>query len=146
LIEDLDLSLEEKFIFASSPASIKTDDNREQSIQKFAKALASKTVCRIDQHITIPVTIDKGAFQLKILEARHKIVLLYLWLSYRFSDVFSDVASANVLKNQLEVLIQEGLARICDTKDEKKRKEGEVRMVTKQIGRDRFVSKSSIEY
>jgi ATP-dependent RNA helicase SUPV3L1/SUV3 len=142
LIEDLDLSLEEKFIIAGSPASV-ANTFAEKCTYQFSKALSLKTVCRINQHVDIPVHIDKGAHQLKLLEARHKVVLLYLWLSYRFSDIYTDVASATQLKNQLEVLIQEGLARIRDDSD--KKKDGP-RTPNKQVGRDRFATKSTIEY
>jgi hypothetical protein len=80
LIEHLDLSLEERFLLTASPAKVGGDRYTEKCMYDFAKALSKKQVCRISEHVKIPVIVEKGALQLRELESRHKVTLLYLWL------------------------------------------------------------------
>merc|ERR1719278_1300428 len=46
------------------------------------------------------------------LEAVHDVFDLYLWLSYRFPDMFPDVELVRSVQNELDEVIQDGIVNI----------------------------------
>ena len=46
------------------------------------------------------------------LEAVHDVLDLYLWLSYRFQDMFPDVELVYSVRNELDTVIEEGVGNI----------------------------------
>ena len=46
------------------------------------------------------------------LEAVFDVLDLYLWLSYRFSDLFPDIDRVRVTQNELDNIIQAGVVQL----------------------------------
>ncbi|KAJ3228095.1 RNA helicase [Clydaea vesicula] len=108
------LSLQDKYQFIVSPAKIGSVHNAfvEDCLFKFAVAKAKVSDCHISDFVKLPAEVPNSIEELNGLEQRHSVVMLYLWLSYRFPETFSDVSTALVLKQECERQIQYGLTEL----------------------------------
>jgi ATP-dependent RNA helicase SUPV3L1/SUV3 len=87
LVESLpELSLKDIYIFAMAPAS-GGDPRIMAALLHWAKKYAQGLPCPLE--ITPPLHAPKTADQMRALETAHSIVTLWLWLSYRFTEVDS---------------------------------------------------------
>lgn len=66
-------------------------------------------LCR---NIGWPLQPPKTIIDLVHLEAVFDVLDLYLWLSYRFTDLFKDAALVRDMQKELDAIIQQGVVQI----------------------------------
>lgn len=118
LLEEVSMSLRDRFIFVMSPTKLK-DSIITDYLVDFAISHSRGKKCGLDS-ITLsePDRLDSGT--LVNLERDHRIVILYLWLSIRFPETFHDLDRARSMKIDLEDRINENLLLIGSRKGPKK--------------------------
>ncbi|KAM0870020.1 hypothetical protein ACQ4PT_040304 [Festuca glaucescens] len=111
IVDELPLGLYDKYLFCQSPVDV-NDDISTQGLIQFAENYAKKGIVRLKEIFT-PGTlrVPKTHNQLKELESVHKVLELYVWLSYRFDDSFPDRELADSQKLICSMLIEEYLER-----------------------------------
>uniref|UniRef100_A0A3Q3ST10 ATP-dependent RNA helicase SUPV3L1, mitochondrial n=1 Tax=Mastacembelus armatus TaxID=205130 RepID=A0A3Q3ST10_9TELE len=114
MIQHIPLNLRSRYVFCTAPI------NKKQpfvctSFLKFARQFSRDEplifawVCR---HISWPLAPPKNIKDLVHLEAVHDVLDLYLWLSYRFMDMFPDTALVREIQQELDNIIQQGVRNI----------------------------------
>ncbi|XP_014916571.1 ATP-dependent RNA helicase SUPV3L1, mitochondrial [Poecilia latipinna] len=114
MIQHIPLNLRSRYVFCTAPI------NKKQpfvctSFLKFARQfsrdepLTFNWVCR---HIGWPLAAPRNIKDLVHLEAVHDVLDLYLWLSYRFMDMFPDTAAVRGIQQELDNIIQQGVRNI----------------------------------
>lgn len=111
IVDDLPLGLYDKYLFCMSPVDV-SDDISTQGLVQFAENYARKGIVRLKEIFT-PGTLQvpKTDNQLKELESVHKVLELYVWLSFRMDDSFPDREVAASQKSICSMLIEEYLER-----------------------------------
>lgn len=112
------LTVSDRITFCASPASVRDkDDPMIPVLRELAECVANKSgggILDIQglklELLEMEVTAGSRLF-LEKLEALHKALILYLWLSYRFAGVFNTQAMAFYIKSLVEKKIQEVLSR-----------------------------------
>ncbi len=101
------LSLEDKYLLAQAPITHKSTIIL-QSYDAYIVAVIKKRVCRYKPSITLP---KKAVTQkdLLLVEDEVKKISLYLWLSYKFPDLFLDYDKAVILRNSFNNFIEKSL-------------------------------------
>lgn len=114
------LSVLDRITFCAAPANIKAPKDKVV-LQNLAKCVADQTngnlldVEGFDWTLLDrPVSADRR--YLHDLESLHKAIVLYLWLSYRFSGVFSTRALAFHAKSLVEQAIEATLDELTRTR------------------------------
>ncbi|XXG68040.1 hypothetical protein AAC387_Pa06g1231 [Persea americana] len=112
IIDELPLGLQDKYLFCISPVDI-NDDISAQGLIQFAENYAKKGIVRLKEIFT-PGTlkVPKSQNALKELESVHKVLELYVWLSFRLEDCFPDRELASSQKAICSLLIEEFLERL----------------------------------
>ncbi|XP_020105346.1 ATP-dependent RNA helicase SUV3, mitochondrial-like isoform X3 [Ananas comosus] len=112
VVDDLPLGLYDKYLFCLSPADM-NDDIAAQGLIQFAENYAKKGIVRLKEIFT-PGTlrVPKSHNALKELESIHKVLDLYVWLSFRMEDSFPDRELAASQKSICSLLIEEFLERL----------------------------------
>ncbi|CAG8568500.1 40_t:CDS:10 [Cetraspora pellucida] len=95
-IELIPMTIPERFIFVTGP--INTSDQRRP--------------CNISKIVTLPENVPHNDEMLGDLESVHRTLMLYLWLSYKFSDTFVDVDLAREMKLRCETIIHDALQKL----------------------------------
>ncbi|TPX57551.1 hypothetical protein SpCBS45565_g08176 [Spizellomyces sp. 'palustris'] len=121
IIAAVPLTLRDRYIFLLAPCNVK-DTLLASRMLTFAKSHASGTECPLEPHISLPTHAPDTIEALRDLEAQHRVIILYMWLSQRFAETFTDVSGANVLKRKCERLINTGLAELSFERRRKKSK------------------------
>ncbi|KAF7669392.1 hypothetical protein LDENG_00192960 [Lucifuga dentata] len=114
MIQHIPLNLRSRYVFCTAPI------NKKQpfvctSFLKFARQfsrdepLTFHWICR---HVSWPLAPPKNIKDLVHLEAVHDVLDLYLWLSYRFMDMFPDTTSVREIQQELDDIIQQGVRNI----------------------------------
>lgn len=114
MIQHIPLNLRARYVFCTAPI------NRNlpfvcTSLLKFARQfsrnepLTFQWVCK---HVSWPASPPKTIKDLMHLEAVHDILDLYLWLSYRFMDMFPDAGLVRAIQKELDSIIQTGVHSI----------------------------------
>ncbi|XP_040293981.1 ATP-dependent RNA helicase SUPV3L1, mitochondrial [Bufo bufo] len=114
MIQHIPLNLRARYVFCTAPI------NRNlpfvcTSLLRFARQfsrnepLTFQWVCK---HVHWPVSPPKTIKDLMHLEAVHDILDLYLWLSYRFMDMFPDAGLVRAIQRELDCIIQAGVHSI----------------------------------
>lgn len=114
MIQHIPLNLRSRYVFCTAPI------NKKQpfvctSFLKFARQfsrdepLTFDWVCRL---ISWPLPPPKNIKDLVQLEAVHDVLDLYLWLSYRFMDMFPDTVFIRQIQQELDYIIQQGVRNI----------------------------------
>uniref|UniRef100_A0A8C1IXL9 ATP-dependent RNA helicase SUPV3L1, mitochondrial n=1 Tax=Cyprinus carpio TaxID=7962 RepID=A0A8C1IXL9_CYPCA len=114
MIQHIPLNLRTRYVFCTAPI------NKKQafvctSFLKFARQfsrdepLTFNWVCR---HVNWPLVPPKNIKDLVHLEAVHDVLDLYLWLSYRFMDMFPDANLIRDIQKELDGIIQVGVCNI----------------------------------
>ncbi|KAL6526581.1 RNA helicase [Orobanche gracilis] len=90
VIDELPLSLSDKYLFTVSPVDM-DDDISSQGLTQFAKSYCKSRSVRLKEIFT-PGTlkVPKAHKSLKELESIHKVLDLYVWLSFHMEDSFPD--------------------------------------------------------
>ncbi|XBH72597.1 hypothetical protein VPH35_099850 [Triticum aestivum] len=138
IVDELPLALHDKYVFCQSPVDVRDDISTQGLTQanistsivylyvfvelgnsftkifkmQFAENYAKKGTVRLKEIFTpgtlrVPTTHN----QLQELESVHKVLELYVWLSYRFDDSFPDRELAAYQKSICSMLIEEYLER-----------------------------------
>lgn len=112
VIDELPLGLQDKYLFCISPVDM-NDDISAQGLIQFAENYAKKGIVRLKEIFT-PGTLEvpKSQNALKELESVHKVLELYVWLSFRLEDCFPDRELASSQKAICSLLIEEFLERL----------------------------------
>uniref|UniRef100_A0A8C4ELK0 ATP-dependent RNA helicase SUPV3L1, mitochondrial n=1 Tax=Dicentrarchus labrax TaxID=13489 RepID=A0A8C4ELK0_DICLA len=114
MIQHIPLNLRSRYVFCTAPI------NRKQlfvctSFLKFARQFSRDEPLTFDwicRHIHWPLPPPKNIKDLVHLEAVHDVLDLYLWLSYRFMDMFPDTVMVRAIQQKLDQIIQEGVRNI----------------------------------
>uniref|UniRef100_A0A2K6N7N7 ATP-dependent RNA helicase SUPV3L1, mitochondrial n=1 Tax=Rhinopithecus roxellana TaxID=61622 RepID=A0A2K6N7N7_RHIRO len=114
LIQHIPLSLRVRYIFCTAPI------NKKQpfvcsSLLQFARQYSRNeplTFAWLRRYIKWPLLPPKNIKDLMDLEAVHDVLDLYLWLSYRFMDMFPDGSLIRDLQKELDGIIQAGVHNI----------------------------------
>uniref|UniRef100_A0A2K5LFB1 ATP-dependent RNA helicase SUPV3L1, mitochondrial n=1 Tax=Cercocebus atys TaxID=9531 RepID=A0A2K5LFB1_CERAT len=114
LIQHIPLSLRVRYIFCTAPI------NKKQpfvcsSLLQFARQYSRNeplTFAWLRRYIKWPLLPPRNIKDLMDLEAVHDVLDLYLWLSYRFMDMFPDASLIRDLQKELDGIIQDGVHNI----------------------------------
>ncbi|XP_042064017.1 ATP-dependent RNA helicase SUV3, mitochondrial-like [Salvia splendens] len=111
IIDELPLTLSDKYLFVMSPVDME-DDISSQGLTQFATSYCTNHIVRLKEIFT-PGTlkIPKSHKQLKELESIHKVLDLYVWLSFHMDECFPDRELAASQKAICSMLIEEFLGR-----------------------------------
>lgn len=111
-IQPYNLSIADKLIFIAAPINFR-DPGMTEVCRAFAKCLSENSGGELLDIPELKLEIldedGKGKEYLNKLEALHKQITLYLWLSYRFAGVFRSQALAFHVKGLLEAKINTSL-------------------------------------
>ncbi|KAG4185266.1 hypothetical protein ERO13_A09G217900v2 [Gossypium hirsutum] len=112
VIDELPLSLQDKYLFCISPVDM-DDEISSQGLTQFAENYAKKGLVRLKE-IFSPgsLQVPKTHSALKELESIHKVLELYVWLSFRLDESFLDHELASSQKAICSMLIEEFLERL----------------------------------
>ncbi|KAK4478109.1 hypothetical protein RD792_017387, partial [Penstemon davidsonii] len=90
IIDELPLNLNDKYLFAMSPVDV-NDDISSQGLTQFAQSYSKNRMVHLKEIFT-PGTlkVPKSHNALKELESIHKVLDLYVWLSFHLEDSFPD--------------------------------------------------------
>ncbi|OTB08187.1 hypothetical protein M426DRAFT_317289 [Hypoxylon sp. CI-4A] len=120
LIQPYPMSVYDRCVFLNAPVSLR-EKSAGQVVQAFAKCVSNMDGGNL---LDIPevnlelLDIDQELFRtdpaeyLRQLEALHKTITLYLWLSYRYSGVFTSQNLAFHVKEQVETRIDAHLGKV----------------------------------
>ncbi|OIV94987.1 hypothetical protein TanjilG_22184 [Lupinus angustifolius] len=112
VIDDFPLRLQEKYLFCISPVDM-DDEISSQGLIQFAENYAKKGLVQLREIFTPgTLTVPKTPAALKELESIHKVLDLYVWLSYRLEESFPDRELAASQKAICNMLIEEFLERL----------------------------------
>ncbi|TNM90414.1 hypothetical protein fugu_002703 [Takifugu bimaculatus] len=114
MIQHIPLNLRSRYVFCTAPI------NKKQpfvctSFLKFARQFSRDEPLTFDwvcRHVNWPLAAPKNIKDLVHLEAVHDVLDLYLWLSYRFMDMFPDTAMVREIQQELDKVIQQGVRSI----------------------------------
>ncbi|XP_069756955.1 ATP-dependent RNA helicase SUPV3L1, mitochondrial isoform X2 [Narcine bancroftii] len=114
MIQHIPLNLRVRYVFCTAPI------NKKQpfvctSFLKFARQFSRNEPLTFDwlcRHISWPLLPPQNIKDLVHLEAVHDVLDLYLWLSYRFMDMFPDVNIVRDIQMELDSIIQTGVKNI----------------------------------
>lgn len=111
VIDELPLTLSDKYLFVMSPVDMDNDISY-QGLTQFATSYCKNHIVRLKEIFT-PGTlkIPKSQKQLKELESIHKVLDLYVWLSFHMDDCFPDREIAASQKAICSMLIEEFLGK-----------------------------------
>ncbi|PHT38934.1 ATP-dependent RNA helicase SUV3, mitochondrial [Capsicum baccatum] len=112
VIDTLPLSLHDKYLFCISPVDM-DDDISSQGLTQFATNYSKNGLVQLREIFT-PGTlkVPKSHTALKELESIHKVLDLYVWLSYRLDESFRDRELASSQKAICSMLIEEFLETV----------------------------------
>ncbi|XP_064789879.1 ATP-dependent RNA helicase SUPV3L1, mitochondrial isoform X1 [Oncorhynchus masou masou] len=114
MIQHIPLNLRSRYVFCTAPI------NKKQpfvctSFLKFARQFSRDEPLTFDwvcRHVSWPLVPPKNIKDLVHLEAVHDVLDLYLWLSYRFMDMFPDANHVREIQKELDSIIQVGVRNI----------------------------------
>ncbi|KAG7333850.1 hypothetical protein KOW79_002257 [Hemibagrus wyckioides] len=114
MIQHIPLNLRSRYVFCTAPI------NKKQpfvctSFLKFARQFSRDeplTFAWMCRHVNWPLVPPKNIKDLVHLEAVHDVLDLYLWLSYRFMDMFPDASLVREIQQELDNIIQAGVRNI----------------------------------
>lgn len=107
-IDKFDLSLRDKFVFATAPVG-RADYILEQ-FERYLNDFVHKGKVAYLVLESLPAFADTED-RLREVEDRIKEISLYLWLAYRFEDIFIDAALAKKHRTRLNAFIEASLQR-----------------------------------
>ncbi|KAG7018725.1 ATP-dependent RNA helicase SUV3, mitochondrial [Cucurbita argyrosperma subsp. argyrosperma] len=112
VLDEMPLSLHDKYLFCISPVDM-ADEITSQGLTQFATKYANKGVVRLREIFTAgTLQVPETQAALKELESVHKVLDLYVWLSFRLEESFPDRELAVSQKSVCSMLIEEFLGRL----------------------------------
>ncbi|CAL1527295.1 unnamed protein product [Lymnaea stagnalis] len=139
MIEHVPLPLRVRYVFCCAPISVKQAFSCTMFLQ-FARRFSRNEPLTLDwlcQRIGWPLKPAGNLADLMHLEAVFDVLDLYLWLSYRFQDMFPDPDMVRELQTELDQIIQVGVKNIVQLV--KNQQSGNLDLVD---GEDDFVIKT----
>ncbi|KAL4457773.1 hypothetical protein ABPG75_012638 [Micractinium tetrahymenae] len=110
LLGKLPLSVKDMFTFCMAPASA-TDLRLGAALLHFATKYSKGLPVPLD--MSVPDRVPCSTDELRHMESAHQVVMLWLWLSYRFDpDIFPDREKVQALADRICHLLDKGLRRI----------------------------------
>ncbi|XP_076012349.1 ATP-dependent RNA helicase SUPV3L1, mitochondrial [Genypterus blacodes] len=114
MIQHIPLNLRSRYVFCTAPI------NKKQafvctSFLKFARQFSRDEPLTFDwvrRLVNWPPVAPQNIKDLVHLEAVHDVLDLYLWLSYRFMDMFPDTTQVREIQRELDDIIQQGVRNI----------------------------------
>ncbi|KAJ8013706.1 hypothetical protein DPEC_G00032570 [Dallia pectoralis] len=114
MIQHIPLNLRSRYVFCTAPI------NKKQpfvctSFLKFARQFSRDEPLTFDwicRHVNWPLVPPNNIKDLVHLEAVHDVLDLYLWLSYRFMDMFPEANRVREIQQELDSIIQMGVRNI----------------------------------
>ncbi|KAF3052556.1 RNA helicase [Didymella keratinophila] len=121
------LSIQDRIMITSAPCNMR-NDGEKKFLRTLAECIAEGRSAHLLELPNLPLDVmDEPATgdrdYLWKLEQLHKMVVLYLWLSYRFPNVLSTRPLAEYTKKLLEDQIEDTLQRFSHTELRKAQKE-----------------------
>lgn len=121
------LSIQDRIMITSAPCNMR-NDGEKKFLRTLAECIAEGRTAHLLELPNLPLDVmDEPARgdrdYLYSLEQLHKMVVLYLWLSYRFPNVLSTRPLAEYTKKLLEDQIEDTLQRFSHTELRKAQKE-----------------------
>ncbi|KAJ3337864.1 hypothetical protein HDU83_008488, partial [Entophlyctis luteolus] len=124
-IEHIDLSLSDRYNLIGAPAATMSSNKQvATAFQKFASHIQRGEECLIEDIVELPSKEARTMETLQELENSHKIIMLYIWLSFRYRAIFTSTDSAAHLKRASEELINASLETMHDERVAEKRRKG----------------------
>ncbi|KAL2731370.1 hypothetical protein V1478_004915 [Vespula squamosa] len=111
MIQHVPLPLRARYVFCCAPINRKLPFSCAMFL-KFARQYSKNdkiTFNWLCEHIGWPFSTPRSILDLVHLEAVFDIMDLYLWLSYRFMDLFPDTNIVRDVQRELDSLIQSGV-------------------------------------
>lgn len=112
------LTIQERLVMCAAPTSLRDQKEREL-MMRMARCIADN---ESGNFLDLPIPLEhmdkppsKERKYLADLELLHKMIVLYLWLSYRFPHVFTTRAVANHAKELVEEAIEKTLSEFSFT-------------------------------
>ena len=107
------LSIHDRIVFCAAPASL-NEPGHEKIIQAYARCVENQCGGNLldfqELNLALIEQSGHGANFLRELEALHKALILYLWLSYRFNGIFVSQVMAFHVKKLVEDRIDQTLS------------------------------------
>ncbi|KFH71454.1 hypothetical protein MVEG_01753 [Podila verticillata NRRL 6337] len=131
ILDKVKLTIRERIPFISAPIQARDPIVVEASL-KMAQAVSQSKPLAVDAVVQLP-TKDSNQelhLDLRVLESSHRVIMLYLWLSQRFSDVLEGglESEATQRKVRCEQLIEMALKQEEDRKTKKRQERAENRV------------------
>ncbi|XP_030768265.1 ATP-dependent RNA helicase SUV3 homolog, mitochondrial isoform X2 [Sitophilus oryzae] len=114
MIQHVPLSLRVRYVFCCSPINKKMPFVCTMFL-KFARQYSKNEAITFDwlcRNIGWPLQPPKTIIDLVHLEAVFDVLDLYLWLSYRFSDLFNEANLIRDMQKELDQIIQQGVIQL----------------------------------
>lgn len=114
MIQHVPLPLRARYVFCCAPINRKMPFVCTMFL-KFARQYSKNEPITFDwlcRNIGWPLQPPKTIIDLVHLEAVFDVLDLYLWLSYRFTDLFKDAVLVRDLQHELDDIIQQGVVQI----------------------------------
>ncbi|KAI7846490.1 hypothetical protein COHA_000025 [Chlorella ohadii] len=110
MLGELGLSVKDMFNFCMAPASA-SDLRLSAALLQFATKYSKGQPVTLD--ISVPDRVPASTEELRHMEAAHQVVMLWLWLSYRFdAEVFPQRDKIQALAERICGLLDKGLRRL----------------------------------
>ncbi|XPV68896.1 MAG: helicase-related protein [Halarcobacter sp.] len=109
------LTLQDKYLLAQAPVTSKSKIVL-QAYEAYIAAVVKNKVCRYKPSITLPKKAQTQK-DLLLVEDEVKKISLYLWLSYKFPELFPDYEKAVILRNNFNSFIESSLKRNLKQED-----------------------------
>ena len=119
------LSIQERIMLCAAPISMRKPAEA-RFLRELATCIADGTSGSILDLQTLPLKVMdqrpvKDREYLRDLEELHKMVVCYLWLSYRFPNIFTTRSLANYTKKLIEDKIEDTLTQFSFTEQTRQR-------------------------
>jgi len=143
MIEHIKLPLKAKYTFCCAPINRKMPFVCTMFL-KMARQYSKGEIISFDWlcgQVGWPFSPPETLLDLVHLEAVHDVFDLYLWLSYRFPDMFPDVEIVRPVQQELDKVVENGIAELVKLL---KNSESPVSRRTGMLDEDRMEAKSRI--
>lgn len=143
MIEHIKLPLKAKYTFCCAPINRKMPFVCTMFL-KMARQYSKGEIISFDWlcgQVGWPFSPPETLLDLVHLEAIHDVFDLYLWLSYRFPDMFPDVEIVRPVQQELDKVVENGVAELVKLL---KNSESSVSRRTGMLDEDRMEAKSRI--
>lgn len=114
MIQHVPLPLRARYVFCCAPINNKLPFVCATFLKMVRQYSRNKPITKawLCQCVEWPQPLPKTIMDLVNLEAVFDILELYLWLSYRFPDMFPDVRSVRDMEVELDATIQQGIFQL----------------------------------